>query len=76
MEGDAVYITLDLSQAKAPTKDGIPDPQKTLPKPKQSLTNPNGIRPGSENASIYFVGTATTILEWEDVRIMTDPKYV
>lgn len=33
-------------------------------------------RAGSENASIYFVGTATTILEWEGIRIMTDPNFL
>lgn len=73
---DAVHLILDPSQGKAPTKDGVFDPQKTLPNPKQSLTHPNGIGSGKENASIYFVGTATTILEWEGARIMTDPKSV
>lgn len=30
----------------------------------------------SENASIYFIGTATTILEWEGIRLMTDPNFL
>ena len=29
-----------------------------------------------ENASIYFIGTATTVLEWEGVRILTDPNFL
>lgn len=37
-------------------------------------TQPKGKAIGKENASIYFVGTATTIIEWNDIRIMTDPK--
>ena len=39
-------------------------------------TQPKGKAIGKENASIYFVGTATTIIEWNDIRIMTDPKSV
>lgn len=31
---------------------------------------------GGENASIFFVGTATTILEWEGIRVMTDPNFL
>lgn len=31
---------------------------------------------GTENASMYFVGTATTILEWEGIRLMTDPNFL
>jgi hypothetical protein len=39
-------------------------------------THPRGQRVGIEDASLFFVGTATTILEWNGLRIMTDPKYV
>ncbi|KAF8148652.1 beta-lactamase-like protein [Crassisporium funariophilum] len=28
------------------------------------------------SASLYFIGTATTILEWNGVRIMTDPNFL
>jgi hypothetical protein len=38
--------------------------------------HPRGEGKGLENASLFFVGTATTILEWNGIRIMTDPKYV
>ena len=37
-------------------------------------TQPKGKAIGKENDGIYFVGTATTIIEWNDIRIMTDPK--
>ena len=37
--------------------------------------HPNGTT-NDENGSIYFVGTATTIIEWEGARIMTDPNFL
>ncbi|KAI0483101.1 Metallo-hydrolase/oxidoreductase [Xylariaceae sp. FL0804] len=29
-----------------------------------------------EDASIYFVGNATTIIEWQGIRILTDPNFL
>lgn len=48
---------------------------KDLPLAAHAKVNPN-VAPGNENASIYFVGTATTILEWEGIRLMTDPNFL
>ncbi|KAL7781772.1 Metallo-hydrolase/oxidoreductase [Trichoderma afarasin] len=31
---------------------------------------------GKEDASIFFVGTATTVLEWGGFRILTDPNFL
>ena len=28
----------------------------------------------SHDAKVSFIGTATTVIEWQDFRIMTDPK--
>jgi hypothetical protein len=42
---------------------------------KQTYTHPRKSA-GQENASIFFVGTATTILEWEGIRVMTDPNFL
>jgi Beta-lactamase superfamily domain len=68
-------LTLDPSQAKTPTRDadqkGLP---QTLPKANETKIHPTG--PGGENTSLFFVGTATTILEWEGIRIMTDPNFL
>lgn len=47
----------------------------SLPPPKASKKKPNEVS-GKENASLYFVGTATTILEWEGIRMMTDPNFL
>lgn len=69
-------ITLDPSHTAAPTRDhpqGEAHPT-SLPEPKEIKVHPT--KSGSENASIYFVGTATTILEWEGIRIMTDPNFL
>jgi len=46
----------------------------SLPTPKQTQTHPT--KSGSENASLFFVGTATTILEWEGIRLLTDPNFL
>ncbi|KAF3071586.1 hypothetical protein CFAM422_006121 [Trichoderma lentiforme] len=31
---------------------------------------------GEEDASIFFIGTATTVLEWRGFRILTDPNFL
>ena len=79
---DAVkhYIRLDPTKSQAPTRDNADTPSNqsvpsALPDAKQTQVHPAGSS-GKENASLYFVGTATTILEWEGVRIMTDPNFL
>lgn len=44
--------------------------QKTKSHPRKDSVK------GTENASLYFIGTATTILEWEGIRLMTDPNFL
>lgn len=51
--------------------------QRTTPlDPAQTKTHPSGESTGTENASLYFIGTATTLLEWEGIRLMTDPNFL
>ncbi|KAF4448653.1 metallo-hydrolase oxidoreductase [Fusarium austroafricanum] len=38
-------------------------------------THPRGSK-GEENANVYFIGTATTIIEWKAFRILTDPNFL
>lgn len=68
-------LTLDPSNHLHPTRDHteaiVPS---SLPDAKEIKVHPTV--PGSENASLYFVGTATTILEWAGVRLMTDPNFL
>ncbi|MCJ1450975.1 hypothetical protein MMC28_001309 [Mycoblastus sanguinarius] len=70
------HLTLDPSTSLPPTRD-LPTGAKlpeTLPDAKETKVHPSNA--GGENASLLFVGTATTILEWEGVRLMTDPNFL
>lgn len=69
-------IVLDPSHTAAPTRDhphGQTYPE-SLPEAKEIKVHPTSA--GGENASLFFVGTATTILEWEGIRLMTDPNFL
>jgi len=66
-------LVLDPSHAEAPTRDHQSYPS-SLPEAKETKVHPTNA--GEENASLYFVGTATTILEWEGIRLMTDPNFL
>jgi len=76
MSGSSIkyQLTLNLSKTKPPTRDVASQPE-SLPEAKKTNVHPKGSS-GNENASIYFVGTATTILEWEGIRVMTDPNFL
>jgi hypothetical protein len=52
-------LVLDPSHAEAPTRDHQHYPS-SLPEAKETKVHPTNA--GGENASLYFVGTATTIL--------------
>ncbi|KAL4910524.1 hypothetical protein BDW74DRAFT_164425 [Aspergillus multicolor] len=55
------HITIDPRKVQPPTRDGgAKDVPEKLPTAKATNTHPS--KPGGENASIYFVGTATTIM--------------
>jgi L-ascorbate metabolism protein UlaG (beta-lactamase superfamily) len=66
-------LTIQPSISKPPTRDNGSFPS-TLPPAKETKVHPNVA--GNENASLFFVGTATTILEWAGVRLMTDPNFL
>ncbi|KAM0444490.1 hypothetical protein ACHAO4_010128 [Trichoderma viride] len=38
-------------------------------------THPRNLS-GKEDGSVFFIGTATTVLEWGDIRILTDPNFL
>ena len=52
-------ITINPASTKPPTRDN-PQPASRLPEAKEEKQHPS--KAGSENASVYFIGTATTIL--------------
>jgi len=67
------HLILDPTVNEAPTRDHTNHPS-SLPLAKETNVHPKSS--GSENAAIFFVGTATTILEWEGIRLMTDPNFL
>nr|OQO24538.1 hypothetical protein B0A51_06787 [Rachicladosporium sp. CCFEE 5018] len=67
-------ITLSPSSSP-PTRDGKSAPPSTLPAAKASKTHPTAPS-NTTNASLFFVGTATTILEWQGIRLLTDPNFL
>jgi hypothetical protein len=67
------HLTIDPTEKQPPTRDHANHPE-TIPPAKETKLHPETA--GAENASIYFVGTATTILEWEGIRLMTDPNFL
>ncbi|RMJ21069.1 hypothetical protein PHISP_08062 [Aspergillus sp. HF37] len=71
------HFSIDPRNVQPPTRD-LPSTAKVaprLPDAKEVKGHPAKAG-GEENASIYFVGTATTILEWEGIRLMTDPNFL
>ncbi|KAJ5779821.1 hypothetical protein N7457_007541 [Penicillium paradoxum] len=69
-------ISIDPQRNHPPTRD-LPPLTSTpiqLPTAKQTKLHPT--KPGEENGALFFVGTATTIIEWAGLRIMTDPNFL
>lgn len=48
---------------------------KDMISPSNVKTHPRGSK-SDENASILFIGTATTIIEWNGIRLLTDPNFL
>jgi L-ascorbate metabolism protein UlaG (beta-lactamase superfamily) len=71
-------ISIDISRKQPPTRDHPTSKivKEDLPQAKQSKIHPKQSAAQSNNASLFFVGTATTILEWEGLRLMTDPNFL
>ena len=68
-------LTLDTSDPRPPTKPEQTQPQiGPLPIPHTNHVHPTN--PGGENAILTFIGTATTILEWRGLRVMSDPNFL
>lgn len=67
-------IALDPTVSEPPTRDAPQPTPSDLPAAKETKLHPQNA--GAENASLKFIGTATTILEWEGIRLMTDPNFL
>jgi hypothetical protein len=66
-------LSINPSLRKPPVRDTDHAPT-SLPEAKETKLHPR--TPSNENASLFFVGTATTILEWAGIRLMTDPNFL
>jgi L-ascorbate metabolism protein UlaG (beta-lactamase superfamily) len=68
-------LSIKPSDSGPPTKDhtSVPD---SLPDAKETKVHPANAPDDSTNASLFFVGTATTIIEWAGLRILTDPNFL
>lgn len=76
------HITIDPRVEHAPTRDSSVKPPSSLPPAKatneapRDTTTSNGGTKGATDACLYFIGTATTLLEWQGTRILTDPNFL
>ncbi|KAL1846102.1 hypothetical protein Daus18300_014352 [Diaporthe australafricana] len=72
------HIPIDPSNRK-PLLRHVPSPAETEKPPKlpvkETHTHPWGPT-GNGDGSVYFIGTATTVIEWAGVRILTDPNFL
>lgn len=70
------HLHLDASKRQSLLKDQAVPNEDTTPLPvKRVFTHPRGPE-NNEDGSIYFIGTATTIIEWQGIRILTDPNFL
>jgi L-ascorbate metabolism protein UlaG (beta-lactamase superfamily) len=69
------HLSIKPSASGPPTKNhtSVPD---SLPDAKETKVHPTNAPDDSTNASLFFVGTATTIIEWAGLRILTDPNFL
>ncbi|KAL9470819.1 hypothetical protein ACSS6W_008760 [Trichoderma asperelloides] len=74
--GQTRHLVLDQLSRVSLLRDqsGIGDPSTGLPI-KDIRTHPTSST-GKEDAGVFFIGTATTILEWRGIRVLTDPNFL
>lgn len=59
--------------ASIPTGQAFTRPGDPAEDPGATTTAPGG---GDEDASVTFIGNATTLLEWKGLRLLTDPNFL
>ena len=68
------HLKINPQNPQPPTRDHHDHPS-SLPAAKATKLHPTNASDDAD-ASIFFVGTATTILEWAGLRLMTDPNFL
>lgn len=69
------HLVLDDTVAQGPTREPHLPILCHLPKATATKLHPSHLLDDA-NASLMFIGTATTILEWKGIRLMTDPNFL
>jgi hypothetical protein len=69
------HLLIDPTVNESPLRNPVSKAPTSLPIAKENKSHPTAVNT-KDNASIFFVGTATTILEWEGIRLMTDPNFI
>ncbi|KAF2635577.1 Metallo-hydrolase/oxidoreductase [Massarina eburnea CBS 473.64] len=70
------HLQIDPSASRPPTKHVSTIPS-ALPPATTTQTHPsNALSEEHTDAKLFFIGTATTILEWQGLRILTDPNFL
>jgi hypothetical protein len=73
------HITIDPREERAPTRGSSANPPLSLSPAKatkEALLDATTSNGGTKDASLYFIGTATILLEWQGIRILTDPNFL
>ncbi|KAJ5544514.1 hypothetical protein N7535_007087 [Penicillium sp. DV-2018c] len=68
-------ISIDPQRNDPPTRD-FTSTSTPVELPAAKVIKQHPTSPGNENGAVFFVGTATTIIEWAGIRIMTDPNFL
>ena len=64
------------------TSAPVPGPEARLPiastktHPTDTSKHPSSNDPNPHESSVYFIGNATTVIEWQGIRILTDPNFL
>ncbi len=70
------HLHLDSTKRQPLLKDqAAPNEDTTALPVKRAFTDPRGSKDNGD-ASVYFIGTATTLIEWCGIRILTDPNFL
>jgi hypothetical protein len=70
-----LHLVIDAIINESPLRNTTSQIVNSLPTAKETKVHPTRLE-SKLNASIFFVGTAITILEWEGIRLMTDPNFL
>ncbi|CAI4217803.1 unnamed protein product [Parascedosporium putredinis] len=66
---------LKADKRHTPPLDDFPV-RKSQVAPASSSSSTSPTSAGGENARVIFIGTATTVIEWHGLRILTDPNFL